>query len=580
MSVANPPPSGAASRYRPTTLRAQLVWAAIFPLSLFSLLAILMTTSALNNIALNLILKRDTAQAKSAATDFSAALQPVREALSHLAGELSAGADLNRAELTDAELNAGLALFDNRTHTADWVSAAHPANLPAQSVPACGTAALQQATAVICPTGNGLLLLAQPISGSLTALVAVAPFPRIGPDQTSAALTGEYYLVNADGVAFAPSQPTNPNWLPVQVSLRLLASAASPSGRLDETAASGEQVVLAAAPFDESGLSIIFVEPWNAAFAPAVYYEWALAIMILVGMVLSAFMLSLSVERVIQPLQGLSEFADRLGPGSVFHPLPEEGPLELRALLHAFNQMIIRLAEQQGAVREYAAKALLSQEEERQRISHELHDETVQDLVGLIQRVDLCRSEMDKDPELARRRLDELRELAGQALDDLRRISNALRPPILQDLGLPAALQSLCDDMVRHMPGLICECTILGEPRRLAPELELAVFRVVQEALSNARWHAEGITHVGVTLEIDAGHVGAIIEDDGPGFDVPDVPTLVSEDHLGLAGMFERARLFGGKLTIDSTPGRGARLFLYIPIGIDPEISTGSDQSD
>ena len=86
-------------------------------------------------------------------------------------------------------------------------------------------------------------------------------------------------------------------------------------------------------------------------------------------------------------------------PAASFIPCPEHGPQEIRALINAFNQMVIRLAEQQTALRQYAHKALLSQEEERQRLSHELHDGTLQDLVGLAQRVELCRNELERDPQ-------------------------------------------------------------------------------------------------------------------------------------------------------------------------------------
>jgi signal transduction histidine kinase len=276
-------------------------------------------------------------------------------------------------------------------------------------------------------------------------------------------------------------------------------------------------------------------------------------------------MLSVSVERVIRPLASLSQNADRLGPGSVFYPLSEQGPEELRTLINAFNQMVIRLAEQQAALRQYAEKALFSQEEERQRISHELHDETVQELVGLIQRVELCRNEMERDPLMARRRLDELKGLAEQALNDLRRISNALRPTILQDLGLPAALQTLCDDLSQELPDAHLDYEVEGTPRRLPPEQELAVFRVAQEAISNIRWHASHASRIEIILNLGETAVNIAIQDDGPGFVVGDVRDLVRAGHLGLAGMYERARLFGGSLDIRSSPGQGTRVSLSLP---------------
>ncbi len=227
--------------------------------------------------------------------------------------------------------------------------------------------------------------------------------------------------------------------------------------------------------------------------------------------------------------------------------------------------MVVQLAEQQNSLRQYAHKALLSQEEERQRLSHELHDGTMQDLVGLVQRVELCRSEMEHNPLLARRRLDELQGLLEQTLADVRRISNALRPSILEDLGLSAALQALCSDLEQQMPSIHCQCVVTGMERRLAPDLELAVFRVVQEALGNIRKHVRSATRVDVQMEFCESEIRAVVCNDGPVFPRPDVRSLVRNGHLGLAGMYERARLFHGELQISSDPAMGTTIRLRLP---------------
>jgi two-component system sensor histidine kinase DegS len=180
--------------------------------------------------------------------------------------------------------------------------------------------------------------------------------------------------------------------------------------------------------------------------------------------------------------------------------------------------------------------------------------------------VDLCRDEMDIDPSLAGCRLDELSALAEQALDDLRRISNALRPPVLQDLGLATAVQALCDDLTQQMPSICCNYEIHGEEGRLPPELELAIFRVIQEALSNIRLHSRGTSQVNVMLEIKEPTTVATVRDNGPSFPVQDVQTLVREGHLGLAGMYERARLFNGEISITSIAGEGTTIMLSLPV--------------
>jgi signal transduction histidine kinase len=172
---------------------------------------------------------------------------------------------------------------------------------------------------------------------------------------------------------------------------------------------------------------------------------------------------------------------------------------------------------------------------------------------------------MERDPLMARHRLDELKELAEQALNDLRCISNALRPKILQDQGLPVALQTLCDDLSQELLDTHLDYEVEGTKRRLPPEQELAVFRVAQEAISNIRWHASHASRIEITLNFGETGVRIAIQDDGPGFVVGDVRDLVRAGHLGLAGMYERPRLFGGSLDIQSGPGQGTLVNLSLP---------------
>jgi two-component system sensor histidine kinase DegS len=172
---------------------------------------------------------------------------------------------------------------------------------------------------------------------------------------------------------------------------------------------------------------------------------------------------------------------------------------------------------------------------------------------------------MDRDPLLARRRLDELQGLLEQTLGEVRRISNALRPSILEDLGLPAALQALCSDLQKQMPSIQCQCVVSGGERRLSPDLELAVFRVVQEALGNIRKHVRSATHVEVQMKFGENEIRTVVRNDGPIFPTPDVRSLVRNGHLGLAGMYERARLFHGELNISSDPAKGTTVRLRLP---------------
>ena len=375
----------------------------------------------------------------------------------------------------------------------------------------------------------------------------------------------QLYLIDASGKLLGNSS-TQPASLPIKAdALSALIQAQKPVSLLVESAATADEVMVSFAPLPGRQQAVILEEPWAAIMAPAFYYQAALVVLLAIGTALSLGMLSLSLSRIIRPIANLAENARGAVPGSVFHPVSEQGPSELRILIKAFNQMVIRLAEQQGTLREYAHKALLSQEEERQRLSHELHDGTVQDLVGLAQRVELCRTEMERNPLQARRRLDELHSLVEQTLSDVRRISTALRPPVLDDLGLQVALDAICKDLQQDKPALAVEYSVVGQERRLQPDLELAVYRIVQEALANIRKHVGQASQVQVSLTFAEDEIQACVRNNGGVFANPDVNSFVRSGHLGLAGMYERARLFGGTLNITAEADGNTLVLLKLP---------------
>ena len=373
------------------------------------------------------------------------------------------------------------------------------------------------------------------------------------------------YLIDAQGQLVA-SSAAEINSLPVSTEEFLpLDQNLKPVSKLMVSAVTLDELVVSFIVLPGNELGMIVTEPWIANKAPAFYYQLVLVGLLTLGMVLSLVMLSSSIGRVIRPIAVLAENATGALPGSIFHPVPAHGPLEIRALINAFNQMVIRLAEQQTALRQYAHKTLLSQEEERQRLSHELHDGTLQDLVGLTQRVELCRNELDRDPLLARRRLEELHKLLEQTIDDVRRISNALRPPVLEDFGLAIAVDALCKDLELEKSALQVDFLISGTARRLHPDLELAVYRVVQEALANIRKHAKDATLVQVALTFDKNEIRTVVKNNGLTFASNDIRSFVQTGHLGLAGMYERARLFEGKLEIISDADENTVVSLQLP---------------
>ncbi|MCC7390704.1 MAG: sensor histidine kinase [Phycisphaerales bacterium] len=213
------------------------------------------------------------------------------------------------------------------------------------------------------------------------------------------------------------------------------------------------------------------------------------------------------------------------------------------------------LQDAQDSLRSYVQMAMRAQESERQRLSRELHDETIQDLV-------VVRNSL-RGPHHPGESLEERARLLesgiDRSIDDIRRLCRALRPSILDDLGLLPAIEALIGEVRSHSE-LDVSMDVEGTPTRLQPEAELAVYRVVQEALHNVERHASA-TRAAVELSYDQSGTRASIVDDGRGFD----PRQAAQtDRLGLVGMRERARLVGGELQVSRSEGL-TRVVLWLP---------------
>jgi signal transduction histidine kinase len=190
---------------------------------------------------------------------------------------------------------------------------------------------------------------------------------------------------------------------------------------------------------------------------------------------------------------------------------------------------------------------------ERARLARELHDETAQQLVAIGRRLDLL--EMEAGDEALRKRLGEVHDMVDQAIADVRRISRDLRPAILEDLGLRAAVEALAADCSRG-GDVEVKVRLDGLDQPLAPRVELALYRIVQEALTNCQRHAGARE---ITVRLAGGARDALVEiaDDGGGFDATHFSAVVKGGGMGILGMRERAEEVGGRLEIESAPGRG-----------------------
>jgi len=222
------------------------------------------------------------------------------------------------------------------------------------------------------------------------------------------------------------------------------------------------------------------------------------------------------------------------------------------------------------------SQVITAQEAERKRIARELHDETGQLLTTLLVRLrTLEQTPFLSDPAL--RGVADLKELARHVYAEIHRLAVELRPNMLDQLGLVRAVESCAREFGERV-GLQADFEASGlNGVSLSDEVEIAVYRLTQEALSNVAKHAAA-THVGVMLEQRNGALIAVIEDDGRGFDVEAAFNSTDPDrpHLGLFGMRERAALLGGRLTIESARGKGTTVFVEIPLG--SEMTASRDQ--
>jgi two-component system, NarL family, sensor histidine kinase UhpB len=262
------------------------------------------------------------------------------------------------------------------------------------------------------------------------------------------------------------------------------------------------------------------------------------------------------VRRTLEPLRRLATLMTVVDPMSPGRRAPEftNASRETIALAESFNAMLDRLETER---RESSRRAVAAQEAERMRIARELHDEIGQTLTA----VALLAERAAAQGGAQQRALSEIADTVQTSLDDLRRISRELRPEALDDLGLVNALIALCS-RIAQQSGVRVARDLEPHLPALASDVELVVYRIAQEALTNVLRHAHA-SQVEVSLRRSEGRVVLIVCDDGRG--LPETLPGTS----GLAGMRERAMLIGAALAIESHPDAGVEIRLAVPVGED-----------
>jgi two-component system sensor histidine kinase UhpB len=282
--------------------------------------------------------------------------------------------------------------------------------------------------------------------------------------------------------------------------------------------------------------------------------------LLVIGLALVVLALTLALmreRRRLRPLEDLVEAMEKVDLSSPRPLIPASidgvgQTEEVERIELAFLRMMRRLEAER---RRAGSAALHAQEEERARVARDLHDEVNQSLTGLLLRLEAARE--TAPPELEGE-LAETKALANQAMNELLSLARQLRPTALDDLGLTAAIGGQVEQLSRGELDARLEAD--GDFSDLGDDPQLVVYRVAQEALSNAARHS-GAEHVEVRLRrTDGGSVVLEVTDDGQGFAFDE-----SERGLGIGGMRERALLVGGELTIESRPGHGTTVRLTVP---------------
>jgi signal transduction histidine kinase len=296
----------------------------------------------------------------------------------------------------------------------------------------------------------------------------------------------------------------------------------------------------------------------------------------------------IGARRLMRPVRRVTEAAQRIAGGDLYTPLhsAEHGEIgAMAAALERMRQQLLaniealagwnetlesRVAEQteelhrqQLLTQQLLRQAITAQEEERARLAREMHDGVGQTLIAVELSLDRLAKALPAENANVHERLNQARSLIEQTLSDLRRMIAALRPGVLDQLGLAPALNWLAEHTLRPL-GLTVTIETKNLQERLPGEIETILFRIAQEAMSNVARHSQA-GNLAVCLEHEVGQVTMTLTDNGLGCDLSKITPAGNGRGLGLAGMRERASLAGGQVAVESAPGRGTTIRVIIP---------------
>ncbi len=331
---------------------------------------------------------------------------------------------------------------------------------------------------------------------------------------------------------------------------------------------SGEdEHVVAFSPIAPVGWGLVVEEAWEDIASPLLNTTQSAPLVIVPVLLLALVALWFGARRIIRPLQMLEKQAADLAEGD-FDAIrkPVGGIAEILNLQMELMSMAEKLRVAQHSLHSYIGAITAGVENERRNLARELHDDTIQALIALNQRIQLVK--MDLPPE-QQDSLESLVDLVQQSLVNLRRMIRGLRPIYLEDIGLVSSLEMLARESSQS-GGMPVEFELQGQEHRLDAQTEMAIYRMAQESLSNVIRHANASQAI-LRVVFDAGNVLVEIEDNGRGFQLPtSLAELAEKGHYGLLGLQERAELIKADLRIRSTAGKGTLVAIRVTGVISP----------
>jgi signal transduction histidine kinase len=316
--------------------------------------------------------------------------------------------------------------------------------------------------------------------------------------------------------------------------------------------------VVAYSAISPTGWALVTEEEWEMVASPSLQLTQVAPLVIVPAFILALIALWFVASRIVQPLQKLEAKAAALAWGD-FETIQEPvgGISEIQHLQTELTEMSRKVQAAQEGLHDYIGAITAAQEDERTRLARELHDDTIQAVIALKQRVQLAQRTM-KDQQ-GKQSLKDLEALAEQTVENLRRLTRALRPIYLEDLGLVTALDMLAREVSQNH-NIKVSFQKTGQERRLNREVELSLYRIAQEALSNVAKHSQ-TAEAQLRITFDQQEIRLDVTDNGVGFDLPKSPTdFASNGHFGLLGIHERVDLIGARLELESAKDKGTQL--------------------